>query len=54
MGTLFKRLLQEESAQTAAEYGLLLALIIIIALVSVKLLGNNLNNKLAGVANNLT
>ena len=54
MGNLFKRLMQEESAQTAAEYGLLLALIIIIALVSVKLIGTNLNTKLDSVAKNLS
>ncbi len=54
MGNLIKRLVHEESAQTAAEYALLLALIIIIALVSVKLLGTNLNSQLQNIAKNLS
>jgi Flp pilus assembly pilin Flp len=50
MGTFITRLVREESAQTMSEYGLLLAFIAIIALVAVKLLGNNVNNQLNNVA----
>jgi Flp pilus assembly pilin Flp len=54
MRNLMNRLIREESAQTAAEYALMLALIIIIALVSIRLLGTNLNASLNNVAANLS
>ena len=50
----FNRLLRDESAQTAAEYAFLMVLILIIALVSIKLLGTNVNGQLDSIAKNLS
>jgi pilus assembly protein Flp/PilA len=43
MATLFKRLIGNESGVTAIEYGLILALVVIVSLSAINAVGLNLN-----------
>jgi pilus assembly protein Flp/PilA len=54
MGSLINRLIQEESGQAMAEYGLVLAFIAIVALVAVKAVGTSANTQLNNVASQLS
>ena len=47
------RFLKEENGATAVEYGLMVALIAMAILVTVRLVGTNLNTLFSGVATNL-
>ena len=53
MLTHMMRFLQEEEGATAVEYGLMIALIALAIIVSVRLIGTNLNTSFSGVATNL-
>lgn len=48
-----KGLLKKEEGQGMVEYALILAVIAVIALVSYKVLGNNVNNVASNVATNV-
>lgn len=48
-----KRFWNDESGATAVEYGLMVALIAVVIIVSVALLGTNLNNKFKNVADSV-
>jgi pilus assembly protein Flp/PilA len=48
-----KRLLKDEEAPTAVEYGLMVAAIAAVIIAVVFLLGGNVSNKFASVANTL-
>jgi pilus assembly protein Flp/PilA len=50
MVAAMKRFWNDESGATAVEYGLMVALIAVVIIVSVALLGTNLNNKFDDVA----
>ncbi|HSK18063.1 MAG TPA: Flp family type IVb pilin [Longimicrobiales bacterium] len=50
MVSAMKRFWNDESGATAVEYGLMVALIAVVIIVSVALLGTNLNNKFNSVA----
>ena len=53
MVTHMMRFLKEEEGATAVEYGLMIALIAMAIIVSVRLIGTNLNTSFSGVATNL-
>lgn len=53
MKTLLARFAKNESGATAIEYGLIAAGIAVVIITTVGTLGNNLNNVLGKVANNL-
>ena len=53
MLTQMMRFLKEEEGATAVEYGLMIALIALAIIVSVRLIGTNLNTSFSGVATNL-
>jgi pilus assembly protein Flp/PilA len=53
MVAAMKRFWNDESGATAVEYGLMVALIAVVIIVSVALLGTNLNNKFNTVANSV-
>ena len=53
MVTHMMRFLNEEEGATAVEYGLMIALIAMAIIVSVRLIGTNLNTTFSGVATNL-
>ena len=53
MLTHLMRFLKEEEGATAVEYGLMIALIALAIIVSVRLIGTNLNTLFSGVATNL-
>jgi pilus assembly protein Flp/PilA len=53
MVTAMKRFWNDESGATAVEYGLMVALIAVVIIVSVALLGTNLNTKFDTVANSV-
>ncbi|WP_334110151.1 Flp family type IVb pilin [Thermodesulfitimonas autotrophica] len=52
MGFL-KRLVKEEEGQGMAEYGLILALIAVVAIAALVVLGGRIKNKFEEVSNNL-
>jgi len=57
VNTLKKRRLgffRSESGQSLAEYGLILALVAIVAISGLTMLGNGLINKLTGIASSIT
>lgn len=49
-----KRLWQEESGQDLVEYGLLLTLIALVAVVSMKTIGNMIKNVFTNAATNIS
>lgn len=51
MSNLFARFVKDESGATAIEYGLIAALVAVAIMVGAGMLGNELNNKFAGIAN---
>lgn len=51
MSKLINRFLKEESGATAIEYGLIAALVAVAIMVGAGMLGNQLNNKFAAIAN---
>lgn len=51
MTQLVTRFARDESGATAIEYGLIAALVAVAIMVGAGMLGNELNNKFAGVAN---
>lgn len=53
MSKLFARFAKDESGATAIEYGLIAAGIAVVVIVTVQLIGTNLNRTLAKVAGNL-
>ena len=53
MVTHMMRFLKEEEGATAVEYGLMVALIAMAIIVTVRLVGTNLNTLFSGVATNL-
>jgi len=54
MNNLLKRLWQEEAGQDLVEYGLLLALVALSAIVAMKTLANSISNVFTSAATNLT
>ncbi len=54
MLTHLLRFLKKEEGATAVEYGLMIALIALAIIVSVQLIGTNLNTAFNGVATNLS
>lgn len=54
MKNLLKRLWQEEEGQDLVEYGLLLVLIALVAVVSMKTIGSAVSNIFSNAATNLT
>jgi pilus assembly protein Flp/PilA len=50
MITTLKTMIRDEEGATMVEYGLLVALIALVAIVGVTLLGSNLNNLFSNVA----
>ena len=50
MGTMIKRLAQDETAQGMAEYALLAGLIAVVAIAAVTLLGTNIKTTLNNIA----
>ncbi|MDQ0472417.1 Flp family type IVb pilin [Labrys wisconsinensis] len=53
MNTLFARFVKDESGATAIEYGLIAALIAVVAIGAMTLVGTNLTNKFSNIAANL-
>jgi pilus assembly protein Flp/PilA len=51
---VLKRLWQEEEGQDLTEYGLLLVLIALVAVVAMKTLGSAINNVFSNAASNLS
>ncbi|WP_298174739.1 Flp family type IVb pilin [Novosphingobium sp.] len=51
--TLFKKLIQDEEAATAIEYGLIAALIAVAAITAMGALGNSLSNTFTQVSTKL-
>jgi pilus assembly protein Flp/PilA len=51
MPRLIHRIVAEESGQTMAEYGVVLALVTLAVLAALTLLGGNVSNALTSVAN---
>ncbi len=50
MKSLFARFVKDQSGATAIEYGLIAALISVVAISTLSTLGSNLNNKFASVS----
>ena len=50
---LIRRFLQDESAATAIEYGLIAALIAVVVIGAVTAVGNNLSGKFNNIANSV-
>jgi pilus assembly protein Flp/PilA len=53
MKSLFTRFMQDQSGATAIEYGLIAALISVVAITTLGSVGSKLNNKFASVSNGL-
>jgi pilus assembly protein Flp/PilA len=53
MKYLFVRFLKDQSGATAIEYGLISALISVVAITTLKGVGSKLNNKFSSVSNGL-
>ena len=53
MTTLLARFVKDDSGATAIEYGLIAALIAVVAIGAMTLVGSNLKNKFSNVAANL-
>lgn len=53
MSNLLTRLWKEESGQGMAEYGLILALVAVLAIAGFRLLGQNVNNQVQSVGNTI-
>lgn len=53
MNQLLTRLWKEESGQGMAEYGLILALVAVVAIAGYSFLGGKVKNKVEAVGNNL-
>ncbi|MDQ0474085.1 Flp family type IVb pilin [Labrys wisconsinensis] len=53
MNSLFSRFVKDESGATAIEYGLIAALIAVVAIGAMTTVGTNLTNKFSNVAANL-
>lgn len=54
MKEMLMSLFSDESGQGMAEYGLILALIAVVAIIALQTLGGGVSNKLNEVANELT
>ena len=50
---LVKRFLKDEEGATAVEYAVMIVLIIVVCILTVKLLGEKVNNAFQNVANNI-
>ncbi|MDQ0472416.1 Flp family type IVb pilin [Labrys wisconsinensis] len=53
MTTLLARFVKDENGATAIEYGLIAALIAVVAIGAMTLVGTNLTNKFSNIAANL-
>lgn len=53
MGTLLTSLWKEESGQGMAEYGLILALVAVLAIAGFKFLGTEIDSKVTSVGNTI-
>ena len=53
MNNLFTRFVKDESGATAIEYGLIAALIAVVAIGAMTLVGTNLTAKFSNIATNL-
>lgn len=53
MKSLFSRFLKDESGATAIEYGLIAALISVVAITTLQAVGSKLNNKFTSISNGL-
>jgi len=54
MKSLFARFVKDESGATAIEYGLIAALISVVAITTLTSIGTNLNAKFTAIANGLS
>jgi pilus assembly protein Flp/PilA len=53
MTNIFARFLKDQSGATAIEYGLIAALIAVVAITTLKGVGSKLNNKFSSISNGL-